>query len=181
MLKNRLHELNVPCVFTREPPVLAVAAEIKYVLFKWGKDLSPMTEAALFAAMRHEHARLLIHPALESSHHVICDRYLDSSLAYQGHALGLGFDTILALNRGVPKPDLTILLDIDPELALFRLKRRDDYIENRPPEFFEKVAEGYRKLALSEPERFVVVNAALSREELHERIWDIVRPMLVGE
>ncbi|WP_337845371.1 dTMP kinase [Thermus sp.] len=138
--------------------------------------LSPEAEYLLFSADRAEHVRKVIRPALEAGVFVISDRYLDSSLAYQGYGLGLPLPWLLGVAEGATgglKPHLTVLLDLPPEEALLRKGVRDG-IEGRDLSFFRRVREGYRALAQAEPGRFLVLDARKDREELQEAIRDAI-------
>jgi dTMP kinase len=140
--------------------------------------MSPWAEAALFAAARAELVVEVIAPALEEGAAVICDRYLDSSLVYQGIARGLGVDAVLALNLpaiGGLIPDVTFLLLLDPGQAAGRLGEEPDRIERERSEFQRLVADGYRKLPELFPERVVPVDANRSAEEIARAVLGRVR------
>ncbi|TBH17470.1 dTMP kinase [Thermus thermamylovorans] len=137
-----------------------------------GEPLSPEAEYLLFSADRAEHVRRVILPALEAGFWVVSDRYLDSSLAYQGYGRGLSLPWLLAVAQeatGSLKPRLTFLLDLPPEEALGRV-RDPDRLEGLGLPFFQRVREGYLELARAEPQRFRVVPAAAPVEEVHRAI-----------
>ena len=140
-------------VATREPGGTELGEQIRELILR-GPDVAPWAEAALFAAARAQLVEEVIAPALARGADVVCDRYLDSSLAYQGIARGLGLDRVLKLNleaiRGV-LPDRTYLLAIDPETSAERLREPSDRIEREDAEFRARVAEAYAELAAAFP------------------------------
>jgi dTMP kinase len=134
---------------------------------------SPATEALLFAAARAELVAEVIRPALEAGTWVVADRFVDSSLAYQGAARGLGVDAVWRANAdalGDCLPDLTVLLDLPVDVAWRREAHRDDRIESEGAEFQERVAAGYREVAGRFPGRVAVIPAEGSAEEVHARV-----------
>ena len=165
-------------VATREPGGTPLGEELRRLLLH-AEDMAPWAEAALFAAARAELVHRVIRPALERGADVICDRYVDSSLAYQGIARELGVEAVLALNRpliGDAMPDRTFLLLLDPETARNRGGSARDRIEREGPDFWRSLDDAYRRLAALYPERIVPLDGSLSPEELAEA----VRQSLVG-
>lgn len=159
-------------VVTREPGGTPVAERLRALLLDPdGEDMESRTEALLLAAARAEHVEKVVRPALEVGTTVICDRFIDSSLAYQGHARGLGEDAVAEINRWAVSgllPDVVVLLDLDPAEGLRRAETRHnggsppvtrDRVEREDLDFHRRVAEGYRQLARSDRDRFVVVDA----------------------
>jgi dTMP kinase len=146
-----------------------------------GNGISPWAEAALFAAARAELVERVIEPALAGGAVVICDRYLDSSLAYQGVARGLGVERVLALNLPAIEgrlPDRTFLLEVDPAEAAKRIGSNRDRIEREDDGFREGVALAYRQLAETFPQRIEVVDASRSAAETAKEIFERVRDSL---
>ena len=165
---------------TREPGGTPVGEAVRNLVLH-GDELSPWTEAALFAAARAEHVELAIRPALERGEDVVCDRYLDSSVAYQGIARGLGEARVLELNLTVTGgllPDRTFLVLVDTEEARRRGGEYRDRIERETEEFMRRADEAFRSLAASHPERIVALDGALRAEEIPEEIREHVRPLL---
>lgn len=159
-------------VATREPGGTPLGERIRDVLLH-GDDLSPWTEAALFAAARAELVADVIRPALERGAAVVCDRYIDSSLAYQGIARGLGIEPVLELNLAVVGgllPDRTFVLLLDPAVAAGRTKRARDRIEREGAEFHAALDSAYWQLAKQFPERIVALDGALPKADLAERV-----------
>jgi dTMP kinase len=165
---------------TREPGGTPVGEAVRELVLH-GDELSPWTEAALFAAARAEHVELAIRPALDRGEDVVCDRYLDSSVAYQGIARGLGEARVLDLNLAVTGgllPDRTFLVLIDPEEARRRGGEYRDRIERETTEFMKRADEAFRSLAASYPERIVALDGHRPAEEIGEEIRGHVRSLL---
>ncbi len=166
-------------------------------LLDWARSaaLHPLAELMLFEARRAIHVAEVIRPALERRQIVLCDRFTDSTLAYQGHGRGLPLEAVRACNEiatGGLVPDLTLLLDVPPEAGLLRAdpasaggataKGRDP-IGSEPLEFHRRVREGYLELARAEPNRFVVIDARLPAAEVERLAWAALKGLLqtVGE
>lgn len=165
-IKAWLEQQGREVVQTREPGGSPLAEAIRgVVLGDWAEGIDATTELLLIFAARAAHLHALIRPALEQGKDVVCDRFVDASYAYQGAARGLGADAIAGLERltlGELRPDLVLLLDIDPQEGLKRAKRRGD--ENRfeaeTLEFMGKVRAEYLRRARAEPARYAVIDAA---------------------
>lgn len=185
-LAIRLQEAGADVVQTREPGGTPGAEAIRQLLLDPpGEGWGARAEALLFAAARADHVERLIRPALESGKWVVCDRFIDSSRAYQGGAGGLGDEAIVALHRfgseGL-RPDLTILLDVPADVAENRLATRDggvaDAIGGRGERYHAAVARAFRSFAGQGEEDVTVVDADGSPEEVSARVWDRVAPLL---
>lgn len=173
LLRQHLESAGREVVATREPGGTPVGESVRELLLERAVAIAPWAEAALFAAARAELVERVIRPALARGADVISDRYVDSSLAYQGLARGLGIDDVLALNLRVTGgllPDRTFLLLVDPELSAHRLGDAPDRIEREGDEFRLRVDHGYRLLAQLFPERVVAVDGARPAEEVAERV-----------
>jgi dTMP kinase len=180
-LAERLGKFGIRVTTTREPGGTPKAESIRrFLLSGAAKALGPEAEAVLFAAARADHVEALIRPALAKGSWVLCDRYIDSTRAYQGGA-GVSLDLIVALEQatvGATRPDLTIVLDIPAELGLLRSAERHK-AKHQPPDRFERdtLAEHGRRrqifleIAADEPERCVVVDASRPEAEVAEAIW----------
>ena len=165
---------------TREPGGTPLGEHVRELLLS-GDGISPWAEAALFAAARAELVERVIGPALDRGAVVICDRFLDSSLAYQGVARGLGVDRVLELNLPAIRgqlPDRTFLLEIDPAEAARRVGDSQDRIEREDDDFRRKVADAYRLLAETFPQRIEAVDGNRRAEEIAKEIFGLVRPNL---
>jgi dTMP kinase len=174
LAKEWLEQQGVDVLVTREPGGTAVGEELRRVLLDHETGhLEPKTEALLFAASRAQHVTTVIRPALAEGKVVICDRYIDSSLAYQGGARGLGEQDVLTLNVWATQglfPDLVVLLHLEPEAGLLRSLEEPDRIEMEGADFHAKVADAYLRIAEEHPERFVVVDADDAPEKVHEQV-----------
>ncbi len=190
LLADALAKRGIVAVLTREPGGTPGAEAIRELLLHPPTD-SPnggwnaRAEALLFAAARSDHVDKLIRPALERGEWVICDRFVDSSRAYQGGASELGDAAVNALHdfgSGGIRPDVTLLLTVPPGLALERLSARDkgrsDAIGGRGAEYHGQVAAAFRDLAERDPHGFRVIDGAASREEVHARVLAAIAPML---
>lgn len=179
---KKLEEMGYQIVRTREPGGTPIAEQIRNVILDKGNTvMDPRTEALLYAASRRQHLVEKVWPALKEGKIVICDRYLDSSLAYQGAARGLGVDNVLNVNLFATEntwPDLTLLFDLKPEIGLARISANADREVNRLDlekiEFHNKVREGFLSLAKRYPDRFVVIDASLSREEVAKATMEAI-------
>ena len=173
---KKLEELGYSIVRTREPGGTPIAEQIrKVILDKSNTSMDPRTEALLYAASRRQHLVEKVWPALKEGKIVVCDRYLDSSLAYQGGARHLGIDNVLNVNLFATEntfPDLTLLFDIEPELGLKRIAANSNREVNRLDleklEFHNEVRNTFLELAKRYPERYVIIDASLSMEEVAE-------------
>jgi dTMP kinase len=175
---------------TREPGGTAIGDRIRKILLDpANKTLDPTAELLLYAASRAQHIREVIQPALDSGRIVLCDRFSDATLAYQGYGRGLSIQVIGELDRIVTarlRPHLTVLFDIDARTGLGRARGRnakkglaaEARFENEDIMFHTRVRDGYFLLASSEPERIRLVNGALPPEEVHREVRDIVETVL---
>ena len=161
-------------VLTREPGGTPAAEAIRHVvLTPEFAGLDPRAEALLYAASRAEHVARLVRPAIERGAVVITDRYIDSSIAYQGVARGLGPDVVGEINlwaTGSLLPDLTVLLDVDAGAGLARIDSAPDRLESEPEEFHATVVEAFRALAGGDPDRYLVIAAHGDRDEISAQI-----------
>ena len=186
LLAEALRERTLEVVLTREPGGTEGAEAIRSLLLDpAGPGWEPEAEALLFAAARSDHVARLIRPALERGAWVICDRFIDSTRAYQGGGGGLSDEGILELHRigsGGLLPDLTILLEAAPDEIAARLARRDggesDRIGGREAEFHERVGQAFRRIAQAEPARFVRIDGSGPAEATHQAILEAMAQLL---
>jgi dTMP kinase len=167
----------VDVISTREPGGTPLGEEIRRLVLH-GDHVAPWAEAALYTAARAQHVAEVIRPALGRGATVVCDRYLDSSVAYQGGGRRLGVDAVLELNLAAVEgllPDLTVLVEIDPETAAGRVGDRRDRIEQDLGALWTRVDETYRELAARFPGRYVVVDGRRSIADLAAEIRERVR------
>jgi len=177
LLRARLEAEGEEVVATREPGGTELGERIRELVLH-GDHVAPWAEALLYAASRAQHVDEVIRPALERGASVICDRYLDSSVAYQGGARGLGLERVLELNLaavGGLLPDRTFLLLLDPAEVLARLRREHDRLEREGDDFHAGVDAAYRELAARFPERIVVLDGTRPAEMLAEEVYGALR------
>lgn len=182
-LYRKLRKQAIPALIVYEPGGTSLGKKIGHWL-KWARttDMSPLSELLMFNASRAQLLHEVILPGLKKGITVICDRYTDSTVAYQGYGRGLDLETVYCINNtatGRLHPDLTILLDLPVEEGLAR--KRDwahDRFEQEDLAFHHKVHEGYHALAVAEPERWLVVDARQSKREIAGIIWDRVSSLL---
>ena len=185
-LCRRLSRMNIPAILTHEPGVTPLGRKITRWL-KWGKDMgiSPRAELMLFNASRAQLLEEVIKPNLEKGNIVICDRYADSTTAYQSYGRGLDLEMVGAVNESAMqgiKPALTVLLDLPVEDGLARKKgEKRDRFEQEAIDFHRRVRQGYRAMAEAEPDRWLVVDAAQSRDKIEAIIWQKVSQLLSGK
>jgi dTMP kinase len=178
LLRSWLEEQGREVVLTREPGGSELGVEIREMVLHRRGHIAPRAEALLYAADRAHHVETVVRPALDRDAVVLQDRYLDSSVAYQGAGRVLDAGEIRELSLWAAEgllPDLTVLLDLDQASARMRLdaaRTRFDRLESERGEFHERVRRAFLTLAEAEPERFLVVDAALSRDEIATAIRD---------
>jgi dTMP kinase len=180
LLAGWLREQGRTVLSTREPGGTPVGEAVRNVVLH-GDEMTAWAEAALYAAARAEHVERALRPALERGEDVVCDRYIDSSVAYQGGARGLGIDRVLELNLTVTRgllPDRTFLVLLEPREARRRGGGQPDRIEREGDEFMRRVDEAYRSLAAASPERIVALDGARTPDEIAEEVREHVLSLL---
>lgn len=168
LLAEHIASTGVEVVTTREPGGTDLGRKIRRALLH-GEHLCARTEALLYSADRAHHVATVIRPALERGATVITDRFIDSSVAYQGAARELGIDEIRQLNEWAVAglvPDLTFLLDLDPAAGAARVGGEKDRLESEGHDFHERVRQTFVEIAAAEPERFVIIDASRSVEDI---------------
>lgn len=182
-LSARLAEAGAAHVVTREPGGTGLGTRVREVLLDPALAVDPLPEFLLYSASRAQLVREVIRPALGRGETVLCDRYADSSLAYQGFGRGLDRAFLAGLTREVTgglTPDLTVLLDLDPALGLARAaaRGRPDRLEGADLAFHTRLREGFLALVRAEPGRFLVLDARQDENTLAQAIWHAVEPRL---
>ncbi|MBP8683663.1 MAG: dTMP kinase [Trichococcus sp.] len=177
-------EMNRKVVATREPGGSPIAEKIRsLILDPSHTDMDSRTEALLYAASRRQHLIEKVLPVLESGDVIFCDRFVDSSIAYQGYARGIGEDGIREINQFATEglePDVTLYIDVPAEVGIQRIhanldEREYNRLDQEKLDFHEKVRAGYQQLAKANPERIVVVDGTMSREEVAESCYQIIK------
>ena len=177
-LKKFFDENGIDAVFTREPGGTPIGEKLRSIILdKDNAEMSDMTEALLYAASRSQHVNELIKPALEQGRIVVCDRFIDSSIAYQGYGRNLG-DGVRVINELAIEgcmPDLTFFMDLDPEVGKSRIKAEDeDRLESEELAFHKSVYDGYRELAKRYKDRFITIDASGTKEEMRDSINSVL-------
>ncbi|WP_411843019.1 dTMP kinase [Salinicoccus sp. HZC-1] len=171
-------------IVTREPGGIAISELIREILLAKGNDMDARTEALLFAAARRQHLIEKVVPALKADKIVLCDRFVDSSIAYQGFARGIGTDEVMSINRFAIEdymPDLTIYLKLDPEVGLRRIEsnnRDHNRLDAEEISFHRDVVLGYNELSDNNPERIKIVDADQSPEKVAADALEIINQYL---
>jgi dTMP kinase len=179
LLAARLRVHGVDLIETREP-----GGPVRDLLVKGDCDWTPMAEALLHFAARADHLKKTILPALASGQGVLCDRFADSTMAYQGYAQGLGPDIVERMYElvvGDLKPDLTLVMDLPVSVGLERAERRDideNRYERMGTEFHETLRKAFLDIARDQPDRCALIDASGAVETIHENIWQLVRDRL---
>ncbi|TDI91438.1 MAG: dTMP kinase [Caldithrix sp.] len=175
LLHGALKDRKLPVLILREPGGTEISEKIRSVLLdNANHKMSAMTEVLLYSAARAQMVRENILPNLEKGTVVICDRYFDSTTAYQGFGRRIDLDFIKKLNNFATEelvPDLTFLIDLDPKIALQRTKTDLDRLEKEDSEFHQRVRKGYLEIARSNPDRFVVIDGTQSIEAIQDEIF----------
>jgi dTMP kinase len=181
-LYRKLCKMAIPALLTHEPGVTTLGRKVARLL-KWTQnvDISPTAELMLFNSSRAQLTAEVIKPGLESGKVVICDRYADSTTAYQGYGRRIDLNVVAEVNRigtmGL-RPDITFLLDMPVEKGLARKDGNKDRFEVESIKFHRRIREGYLKLAAAEPERWLVIDAEKSIDEIADIIWQRVSKLL---
>ncbi|MCW5938101.1 MAG: dTMP kinase [Fimbriimonadaceae bacterium] len=174
-LARRIQATGQEVVLTREPGAGVVGQAIRQILLH-GAELTPTCETFLFLADRAQHVSSVVRPALASGAWVLCDRFSDSTVVYQGYARGGDLEALRRWNEaatGGLRPDLTLLLDLDPAIGLGRLQN-PDRLDREPIEFHMRVREGFLAEAAREPDRWVTIDASQHPEAVLEATWSAV-------
>ena len=183
LLYQKLQRHNITSLLTQEPGGTPLGNKIRSVLkVKRDFNISPLSELFLFAACRSQLIQDVIRPALQAGRVVVCDRFSDSMVVYQGWARGLDLSLIDSINTaatGGLKPDATILLDLLPEQGLQRKRKiGQDRFDSEEISFHSKIREGYLNLSAKEPARWLVLQASLPINKLGQLIWEHIRPLI---
>ncbi len=190
ILKEKMTKKKIPALFIREPGSTVIGEKVREILLSpHSSEMFMTAELLLYAAARAQLTREVIKPALNNNRPVFCDRYADSTLAYQGYGAGYDLDIINVINReatGALYPHITFILDIEVEQSLERLQAKKklaigvDRIESREIQYFERVRQGYLTIAQSEPERVVLIPGSLGIEEVAALILEKIDRRLSG-
>lgn len=176
LLAQYLQEHGYSVLTTREPGAKGLGTKLREILLNYDGEVSSNCESFLFLADRAQHIDNIVKPAINAGKIVLCDRHIDSTIAYQGYGRGIDRERLAYLNdlatSGL-KPDLTLLFDVDTETSMQRVGKNKDRMESAGIEFQEKVRRGYLELAKSEPNRIKVLDSRKSIEQLHQEVLTI--------
>jgi len=174
MISKYLKKRKVPIFFVREPGGVKISEKIRNILLDVkNKGMCDETETLLYMAARAQLVEEIIAPALKKGKVVLCDRFLDSTVVYQGYGNGVDLKLINNIGKLVTQginPDLTLLFDIDSKLGLFRIKRAKDRIEQRALSYHQKVRMGYQAIAKKEPKRIKLIKGNNNKEDIHQSV-----------
>lgn len=183
---EQLQSEGYDLITTREPGGIRISERIREIILDTEfTEMDGRTEALLYAAARRQHLVEKIEPALAQGQIVLCDRFIDASLAYQGYARGLGIDEVLSINEfaiGKLMPDLTLYFDVDPEIGLNRIAKNDNRELNRLDveslSFHQAVRTGYQEVVKRYPNRIQVIDASQSQEEVTNYVLNVLKKTL---
>lgn len=164
-------------VLTREPGGKGLGEKVREILLNYGGEVSDRCESFLFLADRAQNIDIIVNPAVKQGKIVLCDRHIDSTVAYQGYGRGLDIERINMLNNlatNGKKPDLTFVFDVDVETSMKRVGKEKDRMESAGVEFHNRVRQGYLELAKQEPQRIKVIDATKSIEEIHKKVVSLI-------
>ncbi|MCQ2547982.1 MAG: dTMP kinase [Clostridia bacterium] len=182
-IEKYFQDKGMEYIVTREPGGTKIGEMIREIILdKNNAEMDDLTEAMLYAASRAQHVAQIIKPALEEGKVVICDRFIDSSIAYQGYGRGLG-DAVLDINKYAVEgfmPDLTFVINIDPSFAKTRIKKgTEDRVELEADDFHKEVFRGYVELEKQFPERIKAIDGSKTKEDICKQIYDILDKYVV--
>lgn len=181
LLAEYLQKNGVDVLVTREPGAKGLGEKLRDILLNYDGVVSDRCEAFLFLADRAQHIDTIVTPAVDAGKIVLCDRHIDSTAAYQGYGRGQDIEQINKLNMiatSGKKPDLTIVFDIDAETSLARVGSTKDRMESSGIEFFNRVRDGYLKIAALEPNRIKVLDATKSIDEVQQDVIELINSKL---
>lgn len=165
-------------VLTREPGGKGLGEKVREILLNYDGEVSDRCESFLFLADRAQNIDIIVNPAVKAGKIVLCDRHIDSTVAYQGYGRGLDIERINMLNNlatNGKKPDLTFVFDVDVETSMKRVGKEKDRMESAGIDFHNRVRQGYLELAKQEPNRIKVIDATKSIEEIHDEVINILK------
>lgn len=180
MLADYLKSKGYNVVLTREPGAKGLGEKVREILLNYDGEVSDRCESFLFLADRAQNIDIIVEPAVKEGKIVLCDRHIDSTVAYQGYGRGLDIERINMLNNLATngrKPDLTFVFDIDVETSMKRVGKEKDRMESAGIEFHNRVRNGYLELAKQEPNRIKVIDASKSIDEIHKKVIEIISNM----
>ncbi len=183
LLAEYLEQNGIDVVLTREPGGKGLGEKVREILLNYEGPVSDRCESFLFLADRAQNIDIIVNPAVKEGKIVLCDRHIDSTVAYQGYGRGLDIERINMLNdiaTNGQKPDLTFVFDIDVETSMKRVGTQKDRMESAGIEFHNRVRNGYLELAKLEPQRIKVIDATKSIDEIHKEVISLISNFFVN-
>ncbi len=183
LLAEYLKNSGKEVLLTREPGGKGLGEKVREILLNYEGPVSDRCESFLFLADRAQNIDIIVNPAVEEGKIVLCDRHIDSTVAYQGYGRGLNIQRINMLNdiaTNGKKPDLTFVFDIDVETSMKRVGKDKDRLESAGIEFHNRVRNGYLELAKQEPQRIKVLDASKTIDEIHNNVINIIEKTING-
>ena len=183
LLAEYLEQNGIDVVLTREPGGKGLGEKVREILLNYKGPVSDRCESFLFLADRAQNIDIIVNPAVKEGKIVLCDRHIDSTVAYQGYGRGLDIERINMLNdiaTNGQKPDLTFVFDIDVETSMKRVGTQKDRMESAGIEFHNRVRNGYLELAKLEPQRIKVIDATKSIDEIHKEVISLISNFFVN-
>ena len=180
LLANYFENIGKKVVLTREPGGKGLGEKVREILLNYEGDVSDRCESFLFLADRAQNIDIIVTPAVQKGEIVLCDRHIDSTVAYQGYGRCLDIKEINMLNNlatNGKKPDLTFVFDVDVETSMKRVGKEKDRMESAGIDFHNRVRNGYLELAKQEPERIKVIDATKTIEEIHQKVVEIIKTL----
>ena len=177
LLAEYLEKKGEEVVLTREPGGKGLGEKVREILLNYDGEVSDRCESFLFLADRAQNIDIIVNPAVKAGKIVLCDRHIDSTVAYQGYGRGLDIERINMLNNlttNGKKPDLTFVFDVDVETSMKRVGKEKDRMESAGIDFHNRVRQGYLELAKQEPNRIKVIDATKSIEEIHKKVVSLI-------
>lgn len=178
LLAEYLEKKGEEVVLTREPGGKGLGEKVREILLNYDGEVSDRCESFLFLADRAQNIDIIVNPAVKAGKIVLCDRHIDSTVAYQGYGRGLDIERINMLNNlatNGKKPDLTFVFDVDVETSMKRVGKEKDRMESAGIDFHNRVRQGYLELAKQESQRIKVIDATKSIEEIHDEVINILK------
>ena len=178
LLAEYLKNKGKNVILTREPGGKGLGEKVREILLNYEGPVSDRCESFLFLADRAKNIDIIVNPAVDEGKIVLCDRHIDSTVAYQGYGRGLDIERINMLNSIATngrKPDLTFVFDIDVETSMKRVGKEKDRMESAGIDFHNRVRQGYLELAKQEPQRIKVLDATKSIEDIHKKVVEILK------
>ena len=180
LLNKYLKDNGYNTLLTREPGAKGLGTKLREILLNYDGEVSSNCESFLFLADRAQHVDCIIKPAIKEGKIVLCDRHIDSTVAYQGYGRGVNIEQINYLNNIATnglKPDLTLVLDVDIETSMQRVGKNKDRMESAGIDFFNRVRNGYLEIAKKEPQRVKIIDSSDTIDNIHKKVIELIEAL----